>query len=97
MQKSRFIAEVAERASVSKKDARHIIETMLDVIRERLQQGDKVVLTGFGTFEVRSRQERQGVNPKTGEHMRIPATKTPGFSASNSLKTKVRGQQGERG
>ena len=90
MQKTRFIAEVAERAGVSKKDARRIVETMLDVIRERLQQGDKVVLTGFGTFEVRSRQERQGVNPKTREAMRIPATRTPGFSASNSLKGAVR-------
>lgn len=90
MQKTRFIAEVAERTGVSKKDARRIIDAMLSVISERLQQGDKVVLTGFGTFEVRERQARQGVNPKTRERMMIEATKTPGFSASNSLKTLVR-------
>lgn len=93
MQKTRFIAEVAERSGVSKKDARRVVESMLEVISERLREGDKVVLTGFGTFEVRERQERQGVNPKTREPMRIPATKTPGFSASNSLKSAVRGDE----
>lgn len=90
MQKTRFIAEVAERTGVSKKEARRIIDTMLDVISEQLQAGEKVVLTGFGTFEVRERQARQGVNPKTRERMMIAATKTPGFSASNSLKMLIR-------
>ena len=93
MQKTRFIAEVAERSGVSKKDARRVVESMLEVISESLREGEKVVLTGFGTFEVRERQERQGVNPKTREPMRIPATKTPGFSASNSLKSAVRGDE----
>ena len=93
MQKTRFIAEVAERSGVSKKDARRVVESMLEVISESLREGEKVVLTGDGTFEVRERQERQGVNPKTREPMRIPATKTPGFSASNSLKSAVRGDE----
>jgi DNA-binding protein HU-beta len=90
MQKIEYIAEIAERTGISKKEARRIVDAMLDVISERLQTGEKVVLTGFGTFEVRERQARQGVNPKTRERMMIEATKTPGFSASNSLKMLVR-------
>lgn len=90
MQKIEYIAEVAERTGISKKEARRIVDAMLNVISERLQAGEKVVLTGFGTFEVRERQARQGVNPKTRERMLIAATKTPGFSASNSLKMLVR-------
>ena len=90
MQKIEYIAEVAERAGIPKKEARRILDTMLQVISERLQSGEKVVLTGFGTFEVRQRQARQGVNPKTGERMLINATKTPGFTASNNLKHLIR-------
>jgi len=90
MQKTEFIASVADRAGVPKKQARQVIETALDLIAEQLQIGDRVVLTGFGTFEVRRRQARQGVNPQTKEAMRIGATQTPGFSASNSLKIAVR-------
>ena len=93
MQKIEYIAEVAERTGISKKEARRIVDAMLDVISERLQAGEKVVLTGFGTFEVRERQARQGVNPKTRERMLIDATKTPGFSASNSLKTLIRDKE----
>lgn len=91
MQKTDFIAQVAERAGVPKKQARHVIDTALDLITEQLQAGERVVLTGFGTFEVRKRQQRQGVNPQTKAAMTIEATQTPGFSASNSLKSAVRG------
>ncbi len=93
MQKTEFIAQVADRAGVPKKQARQIIDTALDLIAEQLQAGERVVLTGFGTFEVRNRQSRQGVNPQTKQAMIIEATQTPGFSASNSLKGIVRGGQ----
>lgn len=93
MQKTEFIAQVADRAGVPKKQARQIIDTALDLIAEQLQAGERVVLTGFGTFEVRNRQSRQGVNPQTKQAMTIEATQTPGFSASNSLKGIVRGGQ----
>jgi DNA-binding protein HU-beta len=93
MQKTEFIAQVADRAGVPKKQARQVIDTALDLITEQLQAGERVVLTGFGTFEVRSRQSRQGVNPQTKQAMTIAATQTPGFSASNSLKNSVRGAQ----
>jgi len=98
MQKTDFIARVAEQSGVSKKTARQVIETALDTIAQHLATGEKVVLTGFGTFELRERQARRGVNPQTREAMIIPASRSPGFSASNSLKEMVRhGRSRERG
>ena len=91
MQKTEFIAEIAQRSGVSKKQAKHVLDTALHVIAEQLKAGERVVLTGFGTFEVRGRRERQGVNPQTKAPMTIGATRTPGFSASNSLKNVVKG------
>ncbi len=93
MQKTEFVNQVAERAGIPKKQAKQIIDTALELIAEQLQQGERVVLTGFGTFEVRERQEREGVNPQTKAPMRIGATRTPGFSASNSLKNVIKGTQ----
>ena len=92
MQKTDFIARVAEQTGVSKKIARQVIETALDLISDRLADGEKVVLTGFGTFEMRTRRERRGVNPQTRKPMTIAASRTPGFSASNNLKDAVRQQ-----
>jgi DNA-binding protein HU-beta len=94
MQKTEFIAQVAERAGVPKKQARQVIDSALDLIAQQLSEGNRVVLTGFGTFEVRNRQARQGVNPQTKQSMTIAATQTPGFSASNSLKHLVRTGRG---
>jgi DNA-binding protein HU-beta len=98
MQKTDFIARVADESGVSKKTARQVIETALDVIANSLAKEEKVVLSGFGTFEMRQRRERRGVNPQTRQAMTIPASKSPGFSASNNLKETVRQNQArERG
>ena len=91
MQKTDFIKAVAERASVSQKEAKQVVDAALDIITESLRTGEKVTLTGFGTFEVRQRQEREGVNPQTRAKIKIAATKTPGFSASSTLKEAVKG------
>jgi DNA-binding protein HU-beta len=91
MQKTDFVKSVAERASVSQKEAKQVIDAALDIITESLKGGEKVTLTGFGTFEVRQRQEREGVNPQTRQKIKIAATKTPGFSASSTLKEAVKG------
>jgi DNA-binding protein HU-beta len=91
MQKTEFIKAVAEKAGVSAADAKRVVDAALEVITGQLAQGDKVTLTGFGTFDVRARAEREGVNPQTREKIQIPATKTPGFSASSTLKEAVRG------
>lgn len=92
MQKTDFIKAVAERAKASQKETKQIIDAAIEVITEALARGEKVTLTGFGTFEVRSRQAREGVNPQTREKIHIPATKTPGFSASSTLKEAVKGE-----
>jgi DNA-binding protein HU-beta len=98
MQKTDFIARVAEESGVSKKTARQVIETALDIIAGSLAQDEKVVLSGFGTFEMRRRRARRGVNPQTRQAMTIPASASPGFSASNNLKETVRQSQAhERG
>lgn len=91
MQKTDFVKSVAERAGVSQKEAKQVIDAALDIITDTLKQGEKVTLTGFGTFEVRQRQEREGVNPQTRQKITIAATKTPGFSASSTLKEAVKG------
>ncbi len=91
MQKTDFIKAVAEKTGVSQKETKQVIDAALDVIAETLARGEKVTLTGFGTFEVRSRQAREGVNPQTRAKIKIPATKTPGFSASSTLKDAVKG------
>ena len=91
MQKTDFVKSVADRANVSQKEAKQVIDAALDIITESLKGGEKVTLTGFGTFEVRQRQEREGVNPQTRQKIKIAATKTPGFSASITLKEAVKG------
>ena len=90
MQKTDFVKAVAEKAKMSQKDTKEVIDAALEVIADLLKAGEKVSLTGFGTFEVRQRQAREGVNPQTGTKINIPATKTPGFSASSTLKTRVK-------
>lgn len=93
MQKTDFIKAVSARAGVSQKETRQIIDAALDVIADTLAQGQKVTLTGFGTFEIRERREREGVNPQTREKMTIAATRTPGFSASSTLKERIKQQE----
>lgn len=90
MNKTEFIAAVAEKAGITKSDAQKAVKAFLDVVTETLQDGDKVVLTGFGSFEVRQAKERTGVNPRTKEKVKIPATKRPAFSAGAELKKAVK-------
>lgn len=90
MQKTDFIKAVAEKAGISQKETKQVVDTALEVIAETLARGEKVTLTGFGTFEVRKRQAREGVNPQTRAKIQIPATQTPGFSASSTLKDRVK-------
>ncbi len=91
MQKTDFIKAVAEKTGISQKETKQVIDAALVVIEDALKSGEKVTLTGFGTFEVRERQARDGVNPQTRAKIKIPATKTPGFSASSTLKDAVKG------
>lgn len=89
MTKAELISVCAERTGMTQKDCGKVIEAMLDAITEALTGDDKVMLVGFGTFEVRSRAERRGINPRTKETMVISASKLPAFKAGKLLKEMV--------
>lgn len=89
MNKGDLVDAVAQKATVTKKQADAVITATLEAIMEAVSDGDKVTLVGFGSFESRERKAREGRNPKTGEKMEIPATKVPAFSAGKLFKEKV--------
>lgn len=90
MTKQDMVDMVAKKASLTNKAARESVQAMLDGVRDALKRGEKVVITGFGTFSVRSRAARKGRNPQTGAAINIPARKTPGFTAGKALKKAIR-------
>jgi DNA-binding protein HU-beta len=90
MTKADLVAYVAKKASLTNKAAREAVGSVLGAVTDALKKGDKVVITGFGTFSVRSRAARKGRNPQTGAEINIPARKTPGFTAGKALKKAIR-------
>jgi DNA-binding protein HU-beta len=89
MTKAELISVVAEKSGLTKKDSDAAVSAMIDAITETLVKGDKVALVGFGTFEIRERVARQGINPRSKEPMTIPASKLPAFKAGKALKEAV--------
>ena len=89
MNKTELIAEVAEKANLSKKDAEAAVKAFIDSLTGALVEGDKVQLVGFGTFEVRERAARTGRNPQTKEVVEIPASKAPAFKPGKALKETI--------
>ena len=89
MNKTELIAEIAERAEISKKDAEKALKAFTDVVADELVKGEKVQLVGFGTFEVSERAAREGRKPKSGEPMKIEASRSPKFKAGKALKDLV--------
>ncbi len=90
MNKTDLVAAVAAKAELSKKDADAAVTAVLDAIKGALADGDKVALVGFGTFSVKERSARTGINPLTKAPMSIPATKVPAFKAGAALKDAVK-------
>ena len=90
MTKTEFIVEVATKLSTSKTQAEDLVKAFLETVEEQLAKGEKIQFTGFGTFEVVERAAREGRNPKTGEAMSIPETKSPKFKPGKSLKDLVK-------
>lgn len=86
MNKSDIVAAVADKLDLSRRGAETAVDTVFNLITEALAKNDKVVISGFGTFEVRTRVARTGVNPRTGEEIAIPEQKTPAFKAGKQLK-----------
>lgn len=90
MNKNELVASVAEKAEISKKDAEAAVKAVIEAITEALAEGDKVALVGFGTFSVKERAARTGINPRTKETVEIPAAKVPAFKAGAALKDAVK-------
>lgn len=91
MNKSDLISKVAAKTDLTKKAAADVVEAVLESISEALVAGERVTLVGFGTFEVRDRAARRGVNPSTGQPIQIPASRVPAFKAGRSLRDSVAG------
>ena len=89
MNKSELVDAISQKTNVSKKEADAILTAMIEEIETAVASGSKVTFVGFGSFEPRERQAREGRNPKTGAAMTISATRVPGFSAGKSFKDKV--------
>ncbi|MCK8515515.1 HU family DNA-binding protein [Methylonatrum kenyense] len=89
MNKSELIEAVAQSADLSKASATRAVDAVLESITGALKENDTVSLVGFGTFTVRERAARSGRNPRTGETIKIPASKVPGFKAGKALKDAV--------
>ena len=90
MNKTELVAAVAAKAELSKKDAEAAVAAVFDSVKDALADGDKVALVGFGTFSIKERAARTGLNPRTTETIEIPAAKVPTFKAGAALKDAVK-------
>ena len=90
MDKTELVAAVAAKAELSKKDAEAAVNAVFDSVKDALAEGDKVSLIGFGTFSVKTRAARTGLNPRTKETIEIPESKVPAFKAGSALKDAVK-------
>ncbi len=90
MTRDQLLDTMAKKAEISKRAAGDALGAMTEAVTKTLQKGDKLTLTGFGTFSISKRAARQGVNPKTGAKIKIPAMKVPKFKAGKALKEAVR-------
>ena len=91
MNQAELIADVAERAGLTKADAGKALEALIGSITDALKQGDEVRIAGFGTFGVSERGERQGRNPQTGAPITIAASKAARFTAGKAVKDALNG------
>ena len=89
MNKTELVAAIAEQAGISKKDSEKALAAFIDTVSAQLKKGDKVQLVGFGTFEVRDRAARTGINPQTKQQITIAASKNPVFKAGKALKDSI--------
>lgn len=90
MTKNELTERVAKKVGLTKKTAFETVNSTFAIIRDALTKGDKVVITGFGTFEVRSRAPRTGRNPQTGEAIKISGHKLPGFTAGKTFRRLIK-------
>ena len=89
MNKTELVAAIAEKTDLSKADSERALKAFIETVEGALKKGDKVQLVGFGTFEVKKQAARTGHNPRTGEKLKIKASKTPKFKAGKAFKDAV--------
>lgn len=89
MKKAEFVAKIAEKTGLTRKQAEMAVAAFTQTVTEALKEGDKVQLTGFGSFEVKERPARTGRNPATGETIEIAASKAPVFKAGKGFKEEI--------
>ena len=89
MNKTELISIASQNSGVAKKDTERVLNAALEAIVEAMVSGDKVQLSGFGTFESKQREARVGRNPRTKEAIEIPATRVPAFKPSQTLKDSI--------
>lgn len=92
MTKAELVDQVADRADLTKVEASRAVEAVLATVEDALRRGSDVTVAGFGKFHVSQRGARQGVNPRTGERIQIPASRVPRFTAGSGLKSAVKGR-----
>ena len=85
-----LVEAIANKSGLTKKDAENAVNAFEGVVIETLKKADKVTLTGFGTFEARKMKARNGVNPQTGDKIKIPARTVPKFKAGKSFKDSIK-------
>ena len=88
--KDTLVHEIMDKTELSKKDVEATLECLIDVVTAELRKGNKVTLTGFGTFKVSNRAAREGINPQTKAKIMIPAMTVPKFTAGKGLKEAVK-------
>jgi len=89
MNKKELVDVLSEKLGFSKKDTMEFVDSFIELVSDKLAEGEDVKLVGFGTFTVSSRKARKGVNPQTKKEIKIPARKVPKFKPGNDLKEKV--------
>ncbi|MBE5946631.1 MAG: HU family DNA-binding protein [Lachnospiraceae bacterium] len=89
MNKNELVASMAEKTGLKKTEVEKVLKAFTETVASELKKGEKIQLVGFGTFEVAERPAREGRNPRTGETMKIAASKAPKFKAGKALKDSV--------
>lgn len=86
MNKNKLIRAIANKAGITLKDASTALDGVIGAITDGLKAGEKIQISGFGTFEIKEKDERDGINPKTGEKIKIAASKSPVFKFGKAYK-----------
>lgn len=92
MNKGELVAKISEDLDATQKQVDEIVSALLEEVKNQVAKGEKITLTGFGTFQKRDRKGRVGRNPRTGEEIQIPASSVPAFSAGKQFKDTVKGK-----